>query len=462
MIARRRWILVLLFWAAYPPFTFTAEKPNILVIFADDLGYGDLACQGAKDMKTPHIDALFDQGMTFTHFYANSSVCSPTRAALLSGRYPELVGVPGVIRTHAKSSWGHLTPDAVLLPKLLKQAGYHTAIIGKWHLGLKAPNRPNDRGFDFFHGFLGDMMDDYHNHRRHGINYMRLNGKKIDPKGHATDLFSKWAVDYIRKRRQTGKSAPRKKPFFLNLAYNAPHTPIQPPKEWLAKVQEREPDISPKRAKLVALIEHMDHGIGQVLDALKQSGEYDNTLIIFTSDNGGQLGVGARNGPIRDGKGSMYEGGLRVPTCFMWKGHITPDSKSNVVAISMDLCPTICAAAGAGIKHKIEGVSLLPIVTGKEKTLPDRDLFFIRREGGRYKGQTIHALRSGDWKVVMNMPNVKLEMYHLGKDSKETRNLRASDAKTFKRLADLLRDHIKRGNAVPWQPPERRKVDSKN
>ena len=181
------------------------KKPNILIILVDDLGNGDLACQGAKDMRTPHLDKLFASGMRFTRFYANSSVCSPTRAALLSGRYPEFVGIPGVVRTHDRNNWGHLTPDAVLLPALLRAAGYHTAIVGKWHLGLgltkTAPRTtPTHRGFDFLHGFLGDMMDDYYHHRRHGFNYMRLNKKVIDPKGHATDLFSNWAIDCITDR----------------------------------------------------------------------------------------------------------------------------------------------------------------------------------------------------------------------------------------------------------------------
>ncbi|MBT5847294.1 MAG: sulfatase-like hydrolase/transferase, partial [Verrucomicrobiales bacterium] len=284
-------------------------KPNILIILADDLGYGDLSCYGAKDLKSPHLDALMASGMRFDSFYANCPVCSPTRAALLSGTYPDLVGVPGVIRTSPESNWGWLSPKAVLLPVPLKAAGYHTAIVGKWHLGLESPNTPNERGFDFFKGFLCDMIDDYYKHRRHGINYFRENQKEIDPPGHATDLFSNWAVDYLNKRKDN------KQPFFLYLAYNAPHTPIQPPPDWLAKVKAREKGIAEPRAKLVALIEHMDDGIGKVIATLKANGQYENTLIIFSSDNGGQLNVGARCGNHRGGKQDMYEGGLKVPTC---------------------------------------------------------------------------------------------------------------------------------------------------
>jgi arylsulfatase A-like enzyme len=186
----------------------SSGRPNVLVILVDDLGYGDLSSYGATDLQTPNIDGLVTSGMRFESFYANCPVCSPTRAALLTGRYPDLVGVPGVIRTHITDNWGYLFPQAILLSQVLKRAGYHTAIVGKWHLGLAAPNTPNERGFDHFHGFLGDMMDDYYNHRRHGFNYMRLDEKEIDPEGHATDLFTQWAIDYLRERAGENRVAP--------------------------------------------------------------------------------------------------------------------------------------------------------------------------------------------------------------------------------------------------------------
>jgi len=297
------------------------SKPNVVLILVDDLGYGDLSCYGATNLRTPHIDRLVSAGVRFDRFYANCPVCSPTRAALLTGRYPDLVGVPGVIRTHRENNWGRLAREAVLLPAVLKRAGYHSALVGKWHLGLDSPDTPNDRGFDRFHGYLGDMMDDYYTHRRHGINYMRLDGEEIDPEGHATDLFTQWSIDYIQERAKSNR------PFFLYLAYNAPHTPIQPPDDWLERVEKREKGIDRKRARLVALIEHLDDGIGRVMAALEESGAADNTLVIFTSDNGGQLGVGANNGLLRAGKGDMYEGGIRVPMCAVWPGRIAPGSR---------------------------------------------------------------------------------------------------------------------------------------
>lgn len=427
------------------------DRPNIVVILADDLGYGDLSSYGAKDLKSPHIDRLVSQGIRFDNFYANCPVCSPTRASLMTGRYPELVGVPGVIRTHANNSWGYLAESAISLPRMLKRAGYHTAIVGKWHLGLDAPSRPNDRGFDHFHGYLGDMMDDYYKHRRHGINYMRLETEEIDPKGHATDLFTEWACDYIRQR------SAEKSPFFLYLPYNAPHTPIQPPREWLAKVTARESRISDTRAKLVALIEHMDDGIGKVMAALKQAGVANNTLVIFTSDNGGQSSVGANNGPLRDGKQSMYEGGLKVPGCAVWPDRIEAGSQSSRMAMTMDLYPTVCDAAVVKVDHQIEGRSILPTLLGKKQAEEQRDLFFHRREGGdRYGGLTINAVRRGDWKLLQNSPFAPLELYDLKTDPLEEKNLAQVNRQKFRELSAALRVQVQRSGAVPWQPASRR------
>ncbi|MFH1571337.1 MAG: sulfatase-like hydrolase/transferase, partial [Gemmatimonadota bacterium] len=271
--------------------TASEARPHILLILADDHGYGDVSLHGGPHLCTPHMDRIAGDGVHFTRFYANSSVCSPSRAALMTGRYPDRVGVPGVIRTHARDSWGYFRQDAVTLPTMLRRAGYHTSLVGKWHLGLEPENHPCRRGFDWFRGFLGDMMDDYCSHLRHGYNYMRLGREEIRPEGHATDLFTAWAVELIRQWPATGQ------PQFLYLAYNAPHTPIQPPPAWVERVRRREPGASEERVRYAALVEHLDAGIGQVLEALEQTGQLANTLVIYTSDNGGQADVGACNGP---------------------------------------------------------------------------------------------------------------------------------------------------------------------
>jgi arylsulfatase A-like enzyme len=431
-----------------------APHPNIVLILADDLGYGDLSGYGARDMRTPHIDSLADRGMRFDYFYANSTVCSPSRAALLSGKYPELVGVPGVIRRRVDDNWGYLAPETVLLPAVLKQAGYHTALVGKWHLGLESPNTPNEKGFDLFHGFLGDMMDSYITHRREGFNYMRLNAETIDPAGHATDIFTGWAIDYIHERAADARDG--KRAFFLYLAYNAPHVPIQPPQEWLDRVRQREPGIDEKRAKIVALIEHLDDGVGKVIAALKKSGLEDNTLVIFTSDNGGELTAGARNGDLRGGKGSMYEGGLRVPMCAVWPGQIAPHSQNHHAALHMDLMPTACEAAGAPLPPNLDGVSLIPTLTdpAQATSLDTRPIFFLRREGGlAYDGLTIHAVRQEDWKLIHNLPFKGMELYNLKTDPHEAEDQAAKEKKIRDRLAYLIQCQIQRSGAVPWQKP---------
>lgn len=429
-------------------FVSAGQKPNIIIIVADDLGYGDLSCYGATDLQSPHLDELMAAGLRFTNFYANCPVCSPTRAALLSGKYQEMVGVPGVIRTDPASNWGYLSPSARLLPFKLKTKGYATAAVGKWHLGLDEPSHPNSRGFDHFHGFLGDMMDDYYKHTRHGQHYMRLNREKVAPEGHATDIFTRWAVEYLNSRTK------EKDPFFLYLAYNAPHTPIQPPREWVEKVKAREKEISNPRARLVALIEHMDAGIGQVVATLKKNGQWENTLLFFVSDNGGQLSVGANCGNLRGGKQDMYEGGLKIPACAVWPGVIKP-ATTDFTALTMDLFPTVLEAAGAAPATGLDARSFLPLLKSGIQVTEDRDLFFTRREGNlRYMGECSWAMKRGPWKLVKNSPMTPWELYHLGKDPLETTNLADQEKKVFNDLAAAMRIHIQRGGSVPWQKAE--------
>lgn len=420
------------------------SKPNIIVILTDDLGFGDLSIQGGKDIFTPHIDKLFEKGMHFKNFYANCTVCSPTRASLLSGCYPDLVGVPGVIRTHEDNSWGYLKEDVPTLPEILKKAGYETAIIGKWHLGLESPNTPNEKGFDFFHGFLGDMMDDYWTHLRHGNNYMRLNEQVVDPEGHATDVFTDWAIDYLNHQKKNDS------PFFLYLAYNAPHFPIQPPEDWLEKVKKREVGISEKRAKNVALVEHLDNGIGKVLNALDELELSENTIIIFSSDNGGHLPSGASNGNLRGGKQDMYEGGIKVPTCFVWNEKIKAGSECNNLGLTMDIFPTLCEITGVKVENEIDGISLYESLLGKKQDTDNRAVYFMRREGGSYAGMCYYAVRQGPYKLLQNTPFEPLELFNLGNDPVEKIPMNEGSEK-FNKLRYNLSQHIRKSGNIPWQ-----------
>jgi len=426
------------------------KNPNIIIILSDDLGYHDVSYYGTKDIQTPNIDLLSTSGMRFDRFYSNSSVCSPTRASLMSGRYPERVGVPGVIRSTPSSNFGYLTPNTILLPELLKKMKYNTALVGKWNLGLESPNIPNEKGFDFFHGFLDDKMDDYYTHLRNNINFMRRNKDIIIPEGHATDLFTNWAVDYIKSQEN------KQDPFFLYLAYTAPHTPLQPREDWLKKIKQRELGISDTRAKLIALIEHMDDGIGKLIHELKISGKYDNTLIIFLSDNGGKLENESNNGNIRGGKGGFYEGGVRVPAIFVWPGHIQAGSTNNQRAITMDVLPTISDILKIKNNNPVEGISLLKILKNSKDSLPERNIFFTRREGDvEFGGQAIHMVISNNWKLVQNSPYQMYELYNLKKDTLEKQNLISTEPDRYKKLIELMIPHIKKGGSVPWQAPSK-------
>ncbi len=423
-----------------------AKTPNIIIILVDDLGFGDLSCQGqANDIKTPNIDLLLNKGIRFTNLYANCTVSSPSRAALLTGEFPDLVGVPGVIRTNPNDSWGYLRRDAILLPQLLKNEQYHTAIIGKWHLGLESPNTPTERGFDYFHGFLGDMMDDYYTHKRQGKDLMFENRELVFPKGHATDIFTNWAISYVNEQ----KSSPH--PFFLYLAYNAPHFPEQAPQEWLDRVKLRQPEMSSKRAKLVALIEHLDYNIGQLYDELQKNGQIENTVIFFASDNGGNLPSEANNHPYRGGKQDMYEGGIHVPGGVYWKNHIQSAVNDNLVML-FDFFPTICELTGTKISQPIDAISIAPLLRAEKQITDDRFLVWTRREGGlEYLGRDYFACRYKNLKMVQNRPSNAFQFYNIEEDMQEKKPLQNTNTPEFDTIRRALMQHILKAGQVPWQ-----------
>ena len=425
-----------------------AAQPNFLIIFADDHGYGDVSAYHASDAQTPNIDRIGQEGMLFTAMRANCTVCSPSRAALLTGRYADRVGVPGVIRTKPADSWGYFDPKVPTIANELKKVGYHTGIVGKWHLGLESPNTPNERGFDLFHGFLGDMMDSYITHLREGNNYMRLNDEVVDPKGHASDIFTEWTADYLRERAKS-----KDKPFFLYLAYNAPHFPIEPPADWLAKVKARSPQLTEKRALNVALVEHLDHCVGKVLAVLKETGLEDTTVVAYASDNGGSVPHAQNNDPWRGGKQDHYDGGLRTPFMMRWPGHIQAGSRSDYAGLNFDLFPTFLELAGAKPSPELDAVSLVPILNGGTISAA-RDLYFVRREGNRtYGGKSYEALIRGEWKIMQNDPYSPLQLFNLKNDPQETTDLSTKAPKIFNDLATALRQQIQRGGGTPWQKP---------
>jgi len=419
------------------------EKPNIIFILADDLGYGDLSCYGANDLQTPNIDILAKQGITFTRAYANSTVCSPSRASILTGNYPDLVGVPGVIRDMPENTWGNLRDDVVTLPQELQKLNYNTALIGKWHLGYQSPDLPNDRGFDYFKGFVGDMMDDYYTHRRAGINWMRENNQEIDPKGHATDLFTDWTLDYLKKQKSTDK------PFFLFLTYNAPHDPVQPPKKWFDKIQQREKGAPLKRQKMIAFVEHLDYNIGRILEQLNSSKLAKNTMIVFTSDNGGALHYGASNKPFSGGKGDLLEGGIRVP-CLVKMPNFREEKEINEPLLLMDFYPSILQLVGGKIDEELPS-EVIPEICNETQLIDgvSRDMVWMRREGHKFGGRIYYAISDGRYKLLQSNPFSGYELIDLINDPNEISPINLPKVKIA--LKKTLTKHIQASGKVQWQ-----------
>jgi arylsulfatase A-like enzyme len=358
------------------------------VIVADDLGYGELGCQGHNDIPTPHIDSLAKNGVRFTSGYVSCPVCSPTRAGLMTGRYQQRFGHefnPGPV-ADAAGNFG-LVRDEKTLAERLKAAGYATGMVGKWHLGTKEGLRPTERGFDEFFGFLGGAHPYLGNRRRQNNELMR----GVDPvteSAYLTDAFGREAVAFIDRHKA--------EPFFLYLAFNAVHAPLQATAEY----RKRFPNLQDeKRQTFSAMLAAMDDAIGGVLAKLHDSQLDEKTLVFFISDNGGPTPqTTSRNDPLRGTKTTTWEGGIRIPYIVQWKGHLPAGKVDDRPVISLDIHPTALAAAGvtAQPEKKLDGVNLLPFLDGTSKESPHEFLFW------RFGPQM--AVRKGEWKLTQAAP----------------------------------------------------------
>ena len=338
------------------------------------------------------------------------------------------------------NTWGNLKDDIVTLPEALQKLNYSTALIGKWHLGYKNPDLPNNRGFNYFKGFVGDMMDDYYTHRRAGVNWMRENTKEISPKGHATDLFTNWTLDFLDKQKG------QENPFFLFLTYNAPHDPVQPPKQWLNKIQQREKNTPLKRQKMIAFVEHLDHNVGRILKHLKKLELNKNTIIVFTSDNGGALQYGASNKPFSGGKGDMLEGGIRIP-CIVKLPYRTESQSNDNPLLLMDFYPTLIKLAEGTLNDGLPSKLISPIfkTTDQDK----RHMVWVRREGHKFGGQIYYAISDGRYKLLQRNPFSNYELFDLINDPNETSPINLP--KVEMALKKALTKHIQASGKVQWQ-----------
>lgn len=419
-------ILRILWLACISSIASAAERtPNFVYIVADDLGYADIGVHGCKDIPTPHIDSIAKNGIRFSSGYSNHTVCSPMRAGFLTGRYQHRFGYETNVAYDPQNPHIGLPNGERTISSRLKSAGYKTAAIGKWHLGAHSSKHPRNRGFDFFYGFLGGGHDYFQADESkpyqegYGAPFLR-NGIAEGLDGYLTDRLSDEAAKWIGEQKE--------KPFFLYLAYNAPHTPMQAPKESLAKFSHI---TDKKRRTYAAMVSEMDDGIGRVLKAIDDAGLRENTVVAFLSDNGGPLEPNASiNTPLRGSKGTMFEGGIRVPFLLSWPGNLPAGKTDDRPVIALDLTVTSLHLAKAPVDGKLDGVNLMPHLTGGKTDEPVHEALFWRNTTIQ---RTDFAVRSGSLKLLSQ--NNQIALSDLEKDISE--NLPLDDSTTRERLQAL-------------------------
>jgi arylsulfatase A-like enzyme len=411
-----------------------SRLPNIVVIVSDDMGYADIGIHGSKDIPTPNIDALAQGGIRFTDAYVSGPYCSPTRAGLLTGRYPQRFGHEFNLNLPAHSDLGLPLSESTLADRL-KAVGYRTALFGKWHLGFSDKFHPMSRGFDEFFGFLAGAHS-YVDAMPASRNPILEGRKAVAETTYLTDALADRAADFIKRQKS--------KPFFLYLAFNAVHLPLQATNKYLARFAHI---ADPQRRTYAAMLSAMDDGIGKTLTALRAEGLEKDTLIIFFNDNGGPTMVGttingASNAPLRGSKRQTFEGGIRVAFIMRWQGHLAEGRTFTRPVIQLDVLPTVLAAAGVKPQSqwKLDGVNLLPFLTGNKSGRPHDSLYWRL-------GQNM-AIRKGDWKLVKTSEGALqdvdpatfndlsgAELYNLTVDIGERNNLAAAHPEKVKELS---------------------------
>ena len=388
--------------------------PNIVVIVSDDQGYADVSYNElhSEPVSSPHTDALARSGVRCRFGYTTGAVCSPTRAGLMTGRYQQRFGI------YTAGAGGSGVPlDEVMFPEYLKQAGYVSGVFGKWHLGLTAPYNPVNRGFDEFYGFMGRGAHDYFDltvdNERFGSPIYR-NLEPINDKGYLTNRITDEAVSFIERHKE--------KPFFAYIAYNAVHAPAQAPEEDIKKYDTGDP----ARDILMAMLKHLDDGVGRIIETLKKAGVHENTLVFYLSDNGGAKVMHADNTPLRGFKQQEYEGGVHVPFIVSWPGRLKAGTSCDVPVASFDILPTAVAAAGVKLpKDRIfDGKNILAALEGKTDKVHDYICW--------NSGDGDWAIRQGDWKLVGIKS--KVELFNLKNDLSETTGLALKHPEKVKKL----------------------------
>ena len=434
-------IFVVLFLSFFYAVT-AQKKPNVLIILSDDQGWGDVGFNGGTDIPTPNLDQLAKDGVIFNQGYSSHPYCSPSRAGLLSGRYQQKFGHENnpENKKQGEETVVGLPKSELMISELLQKNNYQTCAIGKWHLGNADKFLPNNRGFDDWFGFSGGGLNYWGktNPGKRELGVVR-DGKLVPEESltYLTDDFSNEAVKYIDKYTKN------ENPFFMYLAYNAPHAPIQATKEYTDKVKHIEYG---DRAAYAAMVVGMDAGIGKVIQKLKEAGEYENTLIFFYSDNGGHLS-GASNFPYRGHKGMLFEGGIREPFVISWPNRIKGGNVYKKPIIALDIYPTILAAAEIEKPEskKIDGVDLLPILTKKKKCLKERTLFW------QYSGGEGYAVRDKNYKLIYSYYKKEFLLFDIEKDEYEHNNIASKYPKIVATLKGKYQEWAKTNVTPLWE-----------
>lgn len=406
----------------------SSVRPNVVLIVTDDVGYGDIGSYGAPDIKTPNIDSLAKAGTRLTDFYAAPN-CSPTRAMLISGRYQQRSRIESPLGAARIAQEQGLRATGRTLPQLLKNNGYRTGLVGKWHLGYKPEFSPNAHGFDYFFGFKSGLIDYYQHTDERGEHDLFENSAPAHVTGYSTDLFAERSVKFIEQNA--------KQPFFLELAFNAAHWPFQVPDHPSVapdngRFVRATDDPTNTRKDYVAILERVDQGVGKILATLERLGLTRNTLVIYTQDNGGEWL--SRNAPLFHRKNTVWEGGIRVPAILRWPGRIPAGEASGQVGIIMDLTATILAVTKSPVpaEARLEGINLLPFLQPGAARL-ERTLFW-RIAPGRARQQ--RAVRQGDWKLLIDGGAPFL--YNLANDIGERNDLANQRSDIVRKLFRLI------------------------
>jgi len=414
----------------------SSKKPNIIIIFVDDMGYADLGCYGGKQIPTPHIDSIAAKGVRCTNGYVSCPVCSPTRAGLITGRYQQRFGY----YTNADSRVGLPTTERTIAD-VLKASGYVTGIVGKWHLGAAAEFHPCKRGFDEFFGFLAGSHS-YIDPLLNSDNPILRGTEPFDEKEYLTDAFTREAISFIRRHKDER--------FFLYLTYNAVHAPMQAPQ----RHSDSFADITDKNRRIYAgMLTALDEGIGKVLEQLRQLRLEEDTLLFFINDNGGATNNASDNGPLRDRKGTLFEGGIRVPFMLRWPGRLSAGLVYDQPVICLDIFATAVAAAGAELPDdvKLDGVNLIPYLTGERKTPPHQVLFWDY-------GENRYAVRKANYKLVKMREDTNL--FDVSTDIAEAKDLKQAKPNIFNELQEAYKQW-KSQMPEPLRAPKRDKPKEK-